>query len=160
MNSHDLIRIAKQLASGAVGGNRGRPRQAELRRAVSTAYYALFHTLARCGADLLGGATRATRSQPAWRQIYRALEHGHAKNQCDRPMMSRFPAEIRKFGESFAVMQRQRHAADYDPEANFSRSDVLQLIDETERAITQFENAATRDRRAFAIYVLFKFRPH
>ena len=160
MDSHDLLRIAKQLASGAVGGNRGRPRQAELRRAVSTGYYALFHTLARCGANLLGGATRASRSQPAWRQIYRALEHGHAKNQCDRPMMSRFPAEIRKFGESFAAMQRQRHAADYDPEANFSRSDVLQLIDETERAIIQFESAAPKDRRAFAIYVLFKLRPN
>ena len=41
MNPHDLIRIARHLASGAVGGIRGRPRQAELRRAVSAAYYAL-----------------------------------------------------------------------------------------------------------------------
>ena len=43
MNPRDLIKIARQLASGAVDGNRGRPRQAELRRAVSAAYYALFH---------------------------------------------------------------------------------------------------------------------
>ena len=72
--------------------------------------------------------------------------------------MNKFPDAIRKFGESFADMQRQRHAADYDPEAIFSRSDVLQLIDETDKTITQFENATTRDRRAFAIYVLFKLR--
>ena len=46
MNPHDLIRMARQLASGDLGSGRGRPRQAELRRAVSTAYYAMFHALA------------------------------------------------------------------------------------------------------------------
>ena len=50
MNPQDLLRIAEELARGAIGGGRGRPRQAELRRAISAAYYALFHTLAlmRC----------------------------------------------------------------------------------------------------------------
>lgn len=66
MNPRDLIRIARQLASGAVGGNRGRPRQAELRRAVSAAYYAMFHALALSGANTLAGSTRANRSQRAW----------------------------------------------------------------------------------------------
>ena len=158
MNPSDLIRIARQLASGAVGGNRGRPRQAELRRAVSAAYYALFHTLVLCGANLLAGSTRANRSQQAWRQTYRALEHGHAKNQFNRNVIDRFPREIRNFGEIFVEMQRRRHDADYDPVERFSRSEVQILIDVTERTITLFESTAVADRRAFAIYALFKLR--
>ena len=42
MIPHDLIQTARRLTeSGAV-----QPTQADLRRAVSTAYYALFHCLA------------------------------------------------------------------------------------------------------------------
>ena len=160
MNPRDLIRIARQLASGAVGENRGRPRQAELRRAVSTAYYALFHALALCCAERLAGSTRASRMNPGWSQTYRALEHGHARNQCDnQSAMSAFPAEIQNFGQWFVLMQRQRQQADYSPSATFSRDRVIQLINETEDAIIALENAPGSDRRAFAIHVLFRRRP-
>ncbi len=161
MNPQDLLRIARQLASGAIGGNVGRPRQTELRQAVSAAYYALFHALALCCADMLVGATPANRSQAAWRQAYRALEHGLAKNQCgNRSAMRRFPSEIGEFGKQFVAMQQQRHEADYDPdpEGSFTRDDVLQLIEEAENAITQFNGVPARDKRAFAVYVLFRSR--
>ena len=62
MKPEDLIRIAESLASGRAGNLAGRPRQAELRRAVSAAYYALFHTLANSCADLLVGTMSANRS--------------------------------------------------------------------------------------------------
>ena len=156
MNPRDLLRIARQLARGT---NRGRPREANLRRAVSATYYALFHALATCCADMLAGTTRANRSQQAWRQAYRALEHGYAKSQClNQSVMTRFPAEIRKFGEVFVDMQRQRHRADYDPGATFTRSGVLLRIEETEKTIKQFERTTPNDRRAFAIYVLLRLR--
>ena len=156
MNPRDLIRIARQMASGAVGGNRGRPRQAELRRAVSAAYYALFQTMALCAANLLAGSDR---SRPAWQQAYRALEHGHARNQCnDRSAMGSFPSEIRNFGNSFVLMQDQRQRADYSPQVTLARERVLQLIDESENAIAALEDATTADRRAFAIHVLMRRR--
>ena len=118
MNPHDLIRIARQLASGAVGETRGRPRQAELRRAVSTAYYALFHALAFCCAHRLAGSDR---TNAAWVQTYRALEHGHARNQCDnQSVMGGFPQEIQDFGNCFILMQAQRQRADYSPSATFT----------------------------------------
>ena len=48
MNPRDLIETARRLVeSGAA-----QPTQADLRRAVSTAYYALFHCLAAATADL------------------------------------------------------------------------------------------------------------
>ena len=159
MTPTGLIRIARHLAAGGVGSGIGRPRQDELCRAVSCAYYAMFHTLASCCADMLVGATRARRRQEAWRQTYRALEHGHAKNQCSNArMLSRFPTEIRRFGDLFTHMQRRRHDADYDPDASFSRSDVMQFIDETESAIAGFETVDARDRRGFAVFVLLRNR--
>ena len=159
MNPEELLRIARHLASGGVGSGLGRPRQAELRRAVSAAYYAMFHVLARSCADLLVGVNRANRDQVAWEQTYRALEHGHVRRQCDnQSAMSRFPAEIRHFGEWFVDMQRYRHQADYAPEVSFSRSQVQQLINETERCIADFNAAPARDRRAFATHVLFRLR--
>ena len=159
MNPYDLIRIAEHLASGAIRDGRGRPVQAELRRAVSTAYYAMFHALALCCANMLVGTTRARRSQQAWRQVYRALEHGYARNQCsNRGMLSRFPQQIQDFGELFTVMQRQRQDADYDPDAEFFRSGVQAFIDETKRGVTQLGESDARDQRAFAVYVLFRIR--
>ena len=159
MDPDDLLMISEGLARGALGSGRGRPRQAELRRAVSTAYYAMFHALALCGANTLAGASREIRSLPAWRQIYRALEHGHARNQCNnRAVVNRFPPEIRDFAELFGEMQLYRQSADYDPDASFSRSHVINLIGETARVVNRFNISGTRYRREFAVFVLFRLR--
>ena len=56
MNWRDLIAIAQALARGAVKPRIGRPRQAELRRAFSTIYYAAFHAFARNNANSLIGS--------------------------------------------------------------------------------------------------------
>ena len=55
-------------------------------------------------------------------------------------------------------MQKKRHAADYDPEAAFSKLEVIQDIDEAENVIRQFPRAPVKDRRAFAVYLLFDIR--
>ena len=159
MNPKDLIQIAKRLASGAAGSSQGRPKQAELRRAVSTNYYAMFHMLAACCADLLVGATPASRSQSAWRQVYRALDHGNAKRRCsNQEALKQFPQPIQDFAETFATMQALRHSADYDPIPRFSRSQVRVWIEETEQSMTQFDQASSTERRAFAVHVLFQAR--
>ena len=159
MNSRDLIRIARHLASGGVSERRGRPRQTDLCRAVSAAYYALFHALAQSCADTLAGSTPVNRTRPGWRQTYRALEHGLARRQCaNRAGMSRFAPEIRYFGELFVELQRLRHNADYDPGITFDRSRVMQMIDQITRAVAGFEAADRGQRRDFAIYVLFRRR--
>ena len=158
VDANELIRIARALASGALGSGRGRPRQSELRRAVSMAYYAMFHALARQSADMLVGATRRNRSQQAWRQAYRSLEHGLAAAQCKRPIIRRFPAEIRRFGNAFVYLQRMRHDTDYDPDASYTRLDALRFIDVADSAIWDFERSDAVDKRAFAVYVLFRSR--
>ena len=158
MNPYDLIRLARQLASGAVGSGIGRPRQVELRRAMSTAYYAMFHALALCCANMVVGSTPGSRDEESWRQTYRALEHGRARSQCENRTILRFTTTICNFGEKFVKMQSQRHLADYAPEASFDREEVLQMIDEAEQAISEFDAVPSIDKRAFSVYVLFRTR--
>ena len=159
MNPRDFIRIARQLASGAVGERRGRPRQAELRRAVSAAYYALFYLLAGNAADLLAGARPSARNRQFWMQTYRAVEHRQARNQClNKAVMRGFPPEIQYLGETFANMQTHRHDADYNPQTELSRSQVMRLIDSAERAIDGFDRVPAPDRRAFALHILLRAR--
>ena len=162
VNSDDLLTIADSLASGRIGARRGRPRQAELRRAISAAYYALFHCLAKTCADLLVGSRTSTVTRHAWRQAYRSLQHGQIKRQCtdrrSRRVLRKFPQEDQDFANQFVKMHRQRHLADYDPFEHFVRSDVVQVIGETKTAISEFEKAERSDRRAFGVFVLFDLR--
>ena len=153
MNSRDLMEVAHALTKS----DAGRPTQARLRRAVSTAYYAMFHCLAASAADLFIGPARG----PAWHRAYRALEHGRARNACRQGQtMLEFPMEIRNFAEAFVVLQNERQQADYalDTDA-YQKSDVLGHIASAERAISQFEQADVEARRGFVAHVLFPQRP-
>ena len=132
------------------------PIQARLRRAVSTAYYAMFHCLAACAADLFIGRVRS----PAWHRTYRAMEHGRARSACRQAQtMPEFPAEIRDFADAFVVLQIERQQADYalDMDA-YRKSDVLRRIASAERAISRFEQADVEAKRGFAAHVLFRQR--
>ena len=151
MKAHDLI----ETAIGLAGLDQRRPTQANLRRAVSTAYYAVFHSLARTAADVLIGQ----KSKEAWRQVYRALEHGKARSACsNRQAMKIFPIEIREFAETFVELQINRHNADYSYEARYAKEDAMSAIYRAARAIDQLKGANIVDRRRFVVHLLFKQR--
>ena len=133
-----------------------RPSQANLRRAVSTAYYALFHCLAACAANSLIGRAR----DAAWHQTYRALEHGKARSACqDQRALAAFPQDLRDFAALFTALQKSRQQADYALDGRFGKADVRAAIDAVEDAIAAFEQVDARSRRAFVAHVLFKRRP-
>ena len=151
MRPLDLIGTARRLTENA---GPGPPRQSDLKRAVSTAYYALFHALCLLCANGFIGTRQADRSNPAWRQTYRSVAHGWAKNQCKRSnTIQLFPAQIGNFADEFVKMQEKRHAADYDPMSRFKLSDVIVAIDAAELAIQQLKDCPLKDRRAFAAWV-------
>ena len=157
MNPSYLVDIARALATGTVSGSRGRPRQTDLCRAVSAAYYAMFHTLAQSNADMLVGS--ANRRRSTWRQAYRALEHGEARRRCGNlGQMRDFPLGIQDFGKSFVVLQRVRHSADYDPDAQFTRFQVIQLIRVVEDSIVALDSTDREAKHSFAIYILLRQR--
>ncbi|WP_139198846.1 hypothetical protein [Xaviernesmea oryzae] len=154
--AHDLLKTAEDLIA------RKNPRQSNLKRAVSTAYYALFHCLSEsCANNLI----TKRNGKAAWRQSYRALQHSFAKKACDslndrkqRVILEKFPDEIQDFALQFYNMQLKRHEADYDPYSKFQKSQVLTDLRATEAVIRGFEACSSAHRQAFTALVLFQRR--
>lgn len=150
-----LLAAARSLVEAA----RDTHDSAHARRAVSTAYYAMFHCLARVCADQLA-RSRGTPLRPATRQtVYRALQHGRAKRQClNERVISAYPAAIRAFADGFAELQRRRHRADYNPSAAFGVLAARKSVDRAERLIRGLQHASEADLRDFALRVLLAER--
>ena len=153
MKGLDLIAQARRLARATPL----RPRRVDLNRSASTAYYALFHTLARLCADTVAGSGKV-RNDNAWVQTYRSLAHGFAKNACAQASRRGLPPEIVDFASAFVELQTLRHEADYDPSKSFRRVEVLSMIDRAERAILDLRTAPRPDLRAFVALVLLPER--
>ena len=156
MSSHNLIQAAKDLVESADADD---PHNSHYRRAVSTAYYALFHCLAESSANLLAGEDPANRSSRAWRQTYRALNHGAVRNRRNRrEFKTEFPQEIQDFAKVFVESQARRNRADYDPTESFSKLGAQSAIDDAEGAINNFMSIESGERRNFALYLLLPIR--
>lgn len=152
MRAADLIAAARLLAQAPGGGT---AQEIRLRRAVSTAYYALFHCLAENCADLLAGRVKDKRHNEEWLRVYRSLPHRKTRNRCDNPRaIARFPEPIEEFAKLFVKMQEWRHNADYNPSASFDPAEVTGNIDDCEARLRAFNAVPTAARRAFALYLL------
>lgn len=137
---NDLLEQAKHLANR----EKKRPRQASLRRAVSTAYYALFHLL-------LHEATLNWKRVDQRAMLARFFEHGKMKfasekqrGECNRYINSNPPPvpgpeldstrHLLRLADMFFQSQQQRHTADYDNSRTWSRTEVITLIDRVDSA--------------------------
>jgi hypothetical protein len=148
----DLLKTAETLLKG-----QARPLEANLRRAQSSLYYAMFHCLAKTCADLFIGGSGSKRSNPAWQQTYRSLFHRETKNACKKgEMIANFPDAIRDFANLFVAMQAKRHSADYDPFFTLTKSEVKADAEQVKQAIVDFRTAPIKHRRAFCAWVMMK----
>jgi uncharacterized protein (UPF0332 family) len=138
------------------------PKQASLRRAVSAAYYALFHLLVEDAARLLTGMVgRADSASTA--RIARTFEHrglkevaqAFARSQLPIALRSdveeyRTPADLKLVAEAFVSLQQVRHEADYNTGRPVSRADAQKLIQEARLAFEAWERMkGTDDARAY-----------
>jgi hypothetical protein len=152
-----LVEAARDFATHSRG--RGRPRPVWLRRAVSTAYYALYHCICREAANSL-----LPRGNAAQRlSLARAFRHNDLKIVCgwiagrsgniDRSVkplaesLKRTP--IADVAASLWDLQEARHGADYDHLASFSKATVAAYVDDAEKAIQTLGAASARQRQAF-----------
>ena len=160
MDYADLLRTATLLASHVDPGDPDAvPTEANLRRAVSTAYYAAFHALSQSCADTLVGATPTDAAKEHWLTAYRTLDHRQVRNRFNNPArMANFPGPIRYFADRFINLQDLRHRADYDPDATFEADEVLQLLGDAREAIEGFNAAPETDRRLLAVYLIATLR--
>lgn len=148
-----MIITALKLANASPS----KPRQSDLKRAIRTAYYALFQAMAKDAADMLVGIGK-DRPDKAWTQTYRSLQHGDAKAACEAVRNLGFPDGIKTCADTFVALQQKRHDADYDPDCRVLRADALSAIDQARDAIARLRSSPKRDRRAFAIQILLKKR--
>ena len=106
MNWEQLLELAEMLANPpGHGETRGRPQQTHLRKAISAAYYAMFHALANSNADTLVGSTSSIRNSTEWTRTQRALNHGIARAQIIKNEMVTFDSAIQDFGNTFLTLQ-------------------------------------------------------
>lgn len=157
MDSRDLLRVARDLVATSPAS------QAHFKRAVGSAYYALFHEICKlCADELITPQASIPKMSRAWRHTYRALNHGDARKACkkieDDPKQYNFPSEIRELGINFSTLQKKRHEADYDPTSNFSDKTATELINRAEKAIDQLTNVAAIHKKTFATFVLLPQR--
>jgi uncharacterized protein (UPF0332 family) len=143
---HDLLEQARHLARREPK----KPRQASLRRAVSSAYYALFHMLLHEGTQLLFPNKPAGLRERA----SRAFSHGEARTVCEawakgNPIVdfAALPIEpqLQDIAATFVNLQEARHKADYDLKKTFDRVEVLRLIDKVQGAMHNWKAVKNTD---------------
>src|SRR5947207_2881447 len=77
VNPEHLFEQADKLSSSASGA----PRQADLRRAISSAYYGIFHAVMTAAADQFVGVTK--RSTSRYGLVYRSVDHAWLRTLCE-----------------------------------------------------------------------------
>ena len=155
MAFHDeLLEQAQHLANR----ERKQPRQASLRRAISSAYYALFHLLI---AEAVS-KWKITTQRP---QLSRIFEHARMNGASERllnvkvfPFTGQDPevvGHLKKIATTFSQLYEQRQTADYDIATQWSRTEVLALIDSVAEAFRSMK--AIRDQPIMNDYLLSLF---
>lgn len=103
--------------------------QARLRRAVSTAYYAVFHAIIEASIDRFASKT----SPEVQAALVRAFEHTTMKSfarsvasgsppKVLQEVFTEAPSELKQLVDSLSYLQDERHAADYDLSEPFASS--------------------------------------
>jgi uncharacterized protein (UPF0332 family) len=154
----DLLQQAIQL----VHKEPRSPKQASLRRAVSTAYYALFHLLiCEAVANWNRHNLRAA--------LGRAFDHAPMKSASNRLLDSRlFPfigedplvvANLKTVAKAFALLQEKRHKADYDNTTFWTRTEALRQVKLAEQAFTTWKSIRNEPiAQAYLVSLLVKNR--
>ncbi len=150
----DLIEQAEALAKT----DTGKPREISLRRAVSAAYYALFHELNRTVADSFA---KWNSPWEVYAPMYRVMDHQGAKRLFER---TRRPDSeehralgpiIAEIGATFIHLQAERHRADYDPSPYpLGREAVFELIAQAKDGALKLAGLPKNVKRDLAVFIV------
>ena len=140
--------------------------QADFRRAISTAYYAIFHLCLTAAADMVVGA--ASRGSTTYCLVYRSVDHKTLLGLCRQLSQSKpqnlaiVPTcgfgRVADFARVTANMQEQRVSADYDPSKTFTEVGAKIAISEARQAISWFRSSDVEQQQAFLTMLLFRQR--
>jgi uncharacterized protein (UPF0332 family) len=141
--AQDLLQQAEHLATYEGSS----PSQASLRRAVSTAYYALFHLLVEDAALLWAGSPEARTA------VERGFQHGLMRNtsvQFRKPAWldwhgsrQTVPLALQKVAAAFIDLQDERHTADYNSHEQWSVEELKETLDIARSAFQDWHSIRT-----------------
>jgi uncharacterized protein (UPF0332 family) len=139
--AEDLLEQANHLAKR----ERTKPKQASLRRAVSTSYYALFHLLVRDGvSNWKRSGQRA--------ELARTFDHGRMRKASQQVANRKFPdhppqavANLKSVAKAFDELQELRHLADYDESEKWTRERALDAVNLASAAFQAWQAAKAED---------------
>lgn len=147
----------------------GAPRQADLRRAISSSYYGIFHAIVTEAADVFVGKTQ--RDSPRYALVYRSIDHRSLRAICEDVVKPTLPAKYLKYeprggfgsdlialATAVAELQEKRHLADYDPLFRVSMSDAVLAVGTGRTALARFKSASRERQKAFLSLVVFSPR--
>lgn len=156
-NPDHLFEQAEKLVAPPVAGP---PRQADLRRAISAAYYGLFHFCLAAVADEFVGVSQ--RSSSRYALVYRSIDHktlavvcGEAKKPTPAAKyLPYFPPggfgpNIQVFSRAAIELQEKRNLADYNPQPRFKTLDATLAVSTARLAVQRFEMADDGERKVF-----------
>lgn len=160
-----LLRQADEL--GGRVSLAGRPRNADLRRAVSAAYYALFHHIVLgVTSHLLPSGPQADRyalgrlvTHSSINQVCTWTQTPKQAPQLARPTFARLnqSPDMLDVAIAFPSLYLARHEADYDHTAPFTRPTTLAHIDQAKDAIRKLDNAkGTPELESFLAYIALR----
>jgi hypothetical protein len=145
------------------------PRQADLRRAISSAYYALFHAILTEAADDFAGKTQ--RHTPRYSLVYRSIDHRSLRSLCEEVRKVTLPAkytsylpkggfgsDLKAVATAIVDLQEKRHAAEYDPRFRGRTSDAILAVATARTALALFRRLSRAQRRAFISLLVFSPR--
>jgi hypothetical protein len=163
LDPEHLFEQADKLASAPSAGS---PRQVDLRRPISSAYYGVFHFVLTAAADQLVGVTKRATSE--YGRVYRAIDHRAVRDLCEDMKKPTPPAKyaahlphngfepnIATFAAAFVDLQEKRHGADYDPLIRVKLSDAQLAIKTARAAVARFGRASRTRQKMFLSLLLF-----
>jgi hypothetical protein len=144
----------------------GAARQTDLRRAISGAYYGLFHGLLSAAADEFVGSTKRTSIE--YGLAYRSVDHRTLRDlsvELAKPSLSAkyrryepeggFGPDLQALASIVIELQLSRHGADYDPGVHLKRSDALLAVNTARIGLQRFDRCSGARRTAFLALLLF-----
>lgn len=158
--AEDLLEQAESLARREPK----RPKQASSRRAISTAYYGVFHLLTGETAGLLLRGTKA-RLRSALARAFSHSEMAAASKSFGSGTMidilarsigtASVPTDLRIVAAAFINLQQARHEADYDLATSVSRQDARDLIERARAAFQAWQRVkGTQEAIAYRVALL------
>lgn len=163
---NDLLAQAEKL----LRADPRRPKQANLRRAVSSAYYALFHFLIEESTVLVVGAVH--KNKPLRQLVGRGFTHTAMRDasaevgkRTPRDLLKPFWAlyfissntTLERLAAAFVDLQQERHRADYDLSQPLTLDEADALVQQARRAMSDWKSLKKNDPEIAQFYALSLF---